>query len=119
MSSSEAEDGVVASRLEVIAIEEAAAVPLETFSGAELAYARSKSDPLRRLAARLAAKRAAAGLLALELVEVEVLPARGGPPTLRLSPRGVARLRERGASRTLVSLTHGRTDAAAAVLLLR
>jgi holo-[acyl-carrier protein] synthase len=119
MSSPGADDGVVASGLEVISIQEAAAAPLELFSPAELAYARSKSDPVRRLAARLAAKRAAAGLLALDLDDVEVLPARGGPPTLRLSARGEARLRERGASRTLVSLTHGRTEAAAAVLLLR
>ena len=37
MSSYEAADGVEASGLEVIAIEEAAAVPVETFSGAELA----------------------------------------------------------------------------------
>ncbi len=108
----------MARALEVVAIEEAAVVPPETYSEAERHYARSKSDPVRRLAARLAAKRAAAGLLGLDPAEVEVLPARGAPPQLRLSARGEARLRELGARRALVSLTHGRTHAAAAVLLL-
>lgn len=89
------------------------------FSGAEWAYARSKRDPERRLAARLAAKRAAAALLGgVELSEIEVLPARGGPPTLSLSMRGRDRLRALGARRVLVSLTHGVAHAAASVLLL-
>jgi len=116
--SSDADHGVVAGALRVIAIEEAERVPAATFSEAERRYAASKSDPVRRLAARLAAKRAAAELLAVVPEDFEVLPARGGPPSLRLSPAADAALRERGARRTLVSLTHGRTHAAAAVLLL-
>ncbi|HET7292108.1 MAG TPA: holo-ACP synthase [Vicinamibacteria bacterium] len=119
MSSLAEGDGVVASALEIVAIEEAAGVSPESFSAAEQAYAASKSDPVRRLAARLAAKRAAAHLLAVDPAEVEVLPARGGPPRLRLSPRAERNLAELGARRTLLSLTHGRTHAAAAVLLLR
>jgi phosphopantetheinyl transferase (holo-ACP synthase) len=72
------------------------------------------------LAVRLAAKRAVLKLLGegLDLGDVEVLPARGGPPSLRLSPRALGRLRSLGAARTLVSLTPGRTHAAAAVLAL-
>jgi holo-[acyl-carrier protein] synthase len=116
--SSAPDQGVVASALEVVAIEAAEAVPPGTFSPAERRYAASKSDPARRLAARLAAKRAAAGLLGVELGEVEVLPARGGPPALRLSAAGRRALHGRGAARVLVSLTHGRSHAAAAVLLL-
>lgn len=119
MSSVADGEGVIASALEVLSIEEASSVPPGTFSEAELAYARSKSDPARRLAARLAAKRAAALLLAIDPAEIEVLPARGGPPRLRLAERAQAKLEERGARRILVSLTHGRTHAAAAVLLLR
>jgi phosphopantetheinyl transferase (holo-ACP synthase) len=119
VSSAADDDGVVASALEVVAIEEVDRVPAGTFSEAEWAYARSKSDPERRLAARLAAKRAAARLLAVELAEIEVLPARGAPPRLKLSARAAKSLAGLGASQSLVSLTHGRTHAAAAVLFVR
>lgn len=110
---------VVLSALEVLEIDEVSRVPPETFTPAERAYASSKSDPKRRLAARLAAKRAVAGLLGVQAVDVEVLPGRGGPPRLKLSAHAEERLAAVGASSTLVSLTHGRTHAAAAVLLLR
>jgi phosphopantetheinyl transferase (holo-ACP synthase) len=116
--SSDAQHGVVAAALRVVAIEEAACVPAATFSDAERRYAASKSDPLRRLAARLAAKRAAAELLGVAPAEVEVLPARGGPPGLRLTPAAERAREALGARRVLLSLTHGRSHAAAAVLLL-
>jgi holo-[acyl-carrier protein] synthase len=115
--------GVVASTVEVTAIaevdrERAAAAP---FTLEELAYAGSKSDPERRLAARLAAKRAAVRLLGSGVAEsdFEVVRGAGGPPRLRLSARARARLADLGARRVLVSLTHGREYAAASVLLLR
>jgi len=114
-------DGVVASAREVVPIGDVERLDsAAVFTPGELAYAASKSDPERRLAARLAAKRAAAALLGdgIGVSDVEVLPGRGGPPRLRFSPRAEARLRERGAARALVSLTHGRTHAAASVLLL-
>ncbi|PYQ11429.1 MAG: 4'-phosphopantetheinyl transferase [Acidobacteria bacterium] len=117
-------DGVVASALEVLEIAEVARL-LEggphPFSAEELAFARARSDPERRLAARLAAKRAAARLLGGDVTpaDVEVWRRPGGPPRLRLSSRAEDRLRERGADQTLVSLTHERRHAAAAVLLLR
>ena len=120
-----AHDGVVASALEVVEIVEAAQLLAEgdagPFSVAERAYAHAKRDPARRLAARLAAKRAAAGLLGagVTLRDVQVLRGRFGPPRLELSERAQARLAELGASRALVSLTHGDAHAAAAVLLLR
>lgn len=113
-------DGVVASALEVLEIVAVSSEPDTTFTEAERRYARSKSDPARRLAARLAAKRAAARLLGPGIVpgEIEVRPARGGPPSLAFSDGAAARLRQLGAVRALVSLTHGRAHAAAAVLLL-
>jgi phosphopantetheinyl transferase (holo-ACP synthase) len=118
------EDGVVASALEVLEISEVA--PLlagggHPFSAEELAFARARSDPERRLAARLAAKRAAARLLGGDVspADIEVRRQAGSPPRLHLSPRAQARLRERGADEILVSLTHERRHAAAAVLLLR
>jgi holo-[acyl-carrier protein] synthase len=116
------DEGVVASALELIEVEEVArllAAGAEgLFTEAERAYAGSKPDPERRLAARLAAKRAAARLLGVPLREVEVLRDPGCPPRLRFSALAQERLRELGAVRALVSLTHERRHAAAAVLLL-
>jgi holo-[acyl-carrier-protein] synthase len=119
----------VASARELVEVEEVERLLAESrgadeaspFSAAELRYARSKADPARRLAARLAAKRAAARALGDGITpgDVEVVRARYGPPHLRLSPRAATRLREKGASRALVSLTHERRHAAAAVLLVR
>lgn len=107
---------------EVVPIDEVGRLeaPSSFFTAEERAYAASKSDPARRLAARLAAKRTAAALLGggIAPADIEVLAARGGPPRLSLSPRASARLRELGAERALVSLTHGRTHAAASVLFL-
>jgi holo-[acyl-carrier protein] synthase len=113
-------DGVVAEALEVVEIDGAAADE-DAFTPDELRYAGSKSDPERRLAARLAAKRAALRVLGegLALREVEVVRGPGGPPSLRLSPRAQARCASLGGGRFLVSLTHGRTHAAASVLLVR
>jgi holo-[acyl-carrier protein] synthase len=113
---------VVAEGLEVLEIAEVAALPdPEVFTAGERAYAASKSDPERRLAARLAAKRAAAALLGggVGPAEVEVRRQRGAPPDLAFAPRAQARLEALGASRALVSLTHGRTHAAALVVLVK
>jgi len=120
----EDDDGLVAEAVEVLEIAEVAGVLARgpgPFSEAELAYARDKSDPERRLAARLAAKRAAVRLLGGNVAEddVEVLRGPGGPPRLRLSARAEERLAHLGAARALVSLTHGREHAAATVLLVR
>jgi holo-[acyl-carrier protein] synthase len=118
------EDGVVASAFALIEIAEvdrlAAAGGPSVFTSGEESYARSKSDPERRLAARLAAKRAAAGVLGdgVTLQEIEVVRGRYGPPGLRLS--GVARERmvKLGGKTALVSLTHERRHAAAVVVFL-
>ncbi|HVR70935.1 MAG TPA: ACP synthase [Vicinamibacteria bacterium] len=120
------EHGVVASAIELLEIADALALtqapPAESpFSDEERAYAFARSDPDRRLAARLAAKRAALRLLGgeLGLRDVEVVRGRGGPPRLRLSARARERMAALGAGATLVSLTHERRHAAASVLLLR
>ena len=114
-------DGVVGRALVVLEIEEVERLLSSggsPFTDRELAYARSKSDPVRRLAARLAAKRATREILDVRLEDVEVVAGRGGPPTLRLLPPAAERLRERGGARLLLSLTHERRHAAALVLLL-
>ena len=125
MSESGTEDGVVASAVCVVAIQEAEALLTAggeaVFSEGELAFARARVDPARRLAARLAAKRAAVRLLGAGVLERQVEVVRGdfGPPRLRLAGRARDRLAALGASRALVSLTHERGHAAALVLLLR
>lgn len=122
------QDGVVGAALEVIEIADVKPLlelqaddPGSTWSGEELAYARARRDPERRLAARLAAKRAALRLLGAGFTARDAWIRRGrhGPPQLLLSERARRRLGELGAERALVSLTHGRAHAAAAVLLLR
>jgi len=119
------DDGVVSSGVEIVTVEETerllgkgAEAP---FSGEELRYARARVDPGRRLAARLAAKRAACRLLGKGALEREVEVVRGehGPPELRLAGAARDRLRALGAGRALVSLTHERRHAAALVVLLR
>ena len=125
MSAPAPEDGVVGSAVEIVALEEAEALLASgadaVFSPGELAFARARSDPGRRLAARLAAKRAAVRLLGGGSLprEVEVVRGDYGPPRLELAGRARERLAALGASRALVSLTHERRHAAALVLLLR
>ena len=119
------EDGVVASAFALVEIEEVRRLRSgegpRVFSSGEEAYARARQDPDRRLAARLAAKRAACRLLGGEvtLVDVEVVRGRYGPPALGLSEKARRRLHALGARDTLVSLTHERRHAAAVVLFLR
>jgi holo-[acyl-carrier protein] synthase len=121
----EEEDGVVASGVEIVDVAEAEGILADggrgLFSEGELRYARERSDPGRRLAARLAAKRACCRLLGGGLGESDVAVERGayGPPSLLFSSRARERLHAVGATRALVSLTHERSQAAALVLLLR
>jgi len=88
------------------------------FTPEERRYAESKADPERRLAARWAAKKAAARLLGPNVApeEVEVLRSHGAP-RLQLAGRAAARHQELGGGRLHVSLTHGATHAAASVVL--
>jgi len=125
VSESPSDDGIVASAVEVVEVEEAARL-LEAgddsvFSPEELAYARARVDPARRLAARLAAKRAACRLLGNGIAprDITVVRDEHGPPAVVLSPRARDLLRALGADRALVSLTHERRHAAALVLLAR
>lgn len=118
------DDGVVAEAFVLVDISEVASLVGDEaealFTARELAYARSKSDPERRLAARLAAKQAASQLLGSGLGPSDVEVVRGhGAPRLSFSPAAQARLAALGATRAVVSLTHERQQAAASVLLLR
>lgn len=112
---------MLAHALEVVAIAEVGGTEAAVFTAGERAYAESKSDPQRRLAARLAAKRAAVRALGgvVALHDVEVRHGRGGPPTLHLRGAAAMRLRELRGDSVIVSLTHGVAHAAASVLVLR
>lgn len=118
------DDGVVASTVELVEVEEVerllASGDTAAFTASELAFAHARSDPARRLAARLAAKRAALRLVGPELAaqDFEVVRGEHGPPSFRLSARAQQRLGALGAQRLLVSLTHERSHAAALVLML-
>jgi len=90
----------------------------DSFSAEERRYAASKSDETRRLAARWAAKLAAARALGggVRPEDVEVVRDHGAP-YLRLAAAAEARRVALGSPRLLVSLTHGVTHAAASVVL--
>jgi holo-[acyl-carrier protein] synthase len=124
MAAEALDDGVRASTVELVEIQEVdrllASGETSAFSASELDFAHARADPARRLAARLAAKRAAIRLLGPELAprDFEVLRDEHGPPSLRLSARARERLAALGAARLLVSLTHERRHAAALVALL-
>ncbi|GAB4222789.1 MAG: holo-[acyl-carrier-protein] synthase [Acidobacteriota bacterium] len=89
----------------------------------ERAYCLRKRDPVPSLAARFAAKEAAAKALGTGLArgvwfrDIEVVRAETGEPGLRFH-RGAQRMADlRRATRGLLTLTHGR-DAAVAVVVL-
>ena len=120
-----AEDGVVASAFALVEIGEVACLGTgggerSPFTAGERGYAEATTDPERRLAARLAAKRAAAGVLGddVALQEIEVVRGRYGPPSLRVSGVARERMTDLGAKAALVSLTHERRHAAAVVVFL-
>ncbi len=115
--------GVLADAREIVEIAEIAAMrergEIEgRFTPEERRYADSKVDPDRRLAARWAAKKAAARVLGpgVKAQDVEVLRGRGAP-RLALSGSALARHRELGGGPIHVSLTHGLAHAAASVVL--
>ena len=89
----------------------------------ERAYCLNRRDPVPSLAARFAAKEAAAKALGTGIAQgvrfrdIEVVRSRSGEPALRL--HGAARriADQRRADRSLLTLTHGR-DAAVAVVVM-
>ena len=117
-------DGVVASAFEIVRVEETERLTDsergQLFSRDELAYALRRRDPERRLAARLAAKRAARLALGGDVRECDISVERrpGAAPTLRLEGAAAERLKALGAVSSLVSLTHEGDLAAASVVLL-
>jgi holo-[acyl-carrier protein] synthase len=94
------------------------------FTEGELAYCRSRRDPIPHLAARFAAKEAGlkalgTGLrLGVNWRELEVRRERGQAPTLVLSGRSRAIGEAKGGRRVLLTLTHEGEYACAQALLV-
>ena len=94
------------------------------FTGEELAYCLRRRRPEEHLAARFAAKEAALKALGTGLAmgirwrEIEVRRGRGEAPTIHFSGKMSDLSQERGATRSLVSLTHDGEYAMAQVLLV-
>lgn len=94
------------------------------FTDGELAYCRSRRDPIPHLAARFAAKEAGLKALGTGLSlgvnwrELEVRREGGQPPTLLLHGRSKAIGEARGGRRVLLSLTHEGDYAFAQAMLI-
>lgn len=90
----------------------------------EIEYSKGHVDPAPFLAARFAAKEAASKAFGtgigkkLGWRDIEVRKHEGGEPYVVLHEKGEAMARERGITRTMISLTHTRTHAAAVVILI-
>ena len=93
------------------------------FTDAETAYAGSHHRPMEHLAARFAAKEAAAKALGTGVAErvalrdLEIVSRDSGQPQLVLHGVASELAEEMGVTRTHVSLTHTATHAAAVVIL--
>ncbi len=93
------------------------------FSSAEIAYCRSRPDPVPHFAARFAAKESClkavpgTSLEKLSLLDVVVLRADDGQPQLDLTGRLGAFVEAMGTVRLHVSLTHTKEVAAAVVII--
>lgn len=94
------------------------------FLPTETSYALSQSRPVAHLAARFAAKEAAAKAFgtgigeSLSWLDLEIGRHANGGPFLRFHAKGADLALSRGVSRSLISLSHTQTLASATVALL-
>ena len=94
-----------------------------TYTEAEAAYCAARKVPWERYAARFGAKEAVmkamgVGLGAVDLVEIEVVRAESGQPSIRLTGRAAALAAERGIIGWHLSLSHARDLAQATAIAL-
>ena len=93
------------------------------FTETEIEYCELRASKLASYAARFAAKEAAMKALGTGWAEgvgwreIEVVRAESGAPVIKLHGRALERMRELGAARAHVSLTHSRDIAMAQVIL--
>jgi holo-[acyl-carrier protein] synthase len=116
-------DMVEIDRIERLAEEHEARFVRKYFTAAEISYAESHHRPGEHLAARFAAKEAAAKALGTGIAErvhmrdLEIVARDSGQPRLVLHGAAAELAKEMGVTRTHVSLTHTKTHAAAVVVL--
>ena len=93
------------------------------FTEGEISYCERRASKLASYAARFAAKEAAMKALGtgwsdgVGWMDVEVVSEQSGAPALRLHGRALERMREIGATKAHISLTHSGNLAIAEVLL--
>lgn len=93
------------------------------YTAGEIEYCMRKKNSAESLAARFAAKEAAAKALGTGIsrgvswLELEVTRAPGAAPRMRLHGRAAARAASLGVGRISLSLTHGRDQAMAVVIM--
>jgi holo-[acyl-carrier protein] synthase len=93
------------------------------FTDAEWSYCLSRPNPSQSLAARFAAKEAAMKALrrgwpgGIAYRDIEVVRTPSGAPSLKFSGSAAERAAHCGAQRSVVSLTHDQSIAAATVIL--
>jgi holo-[acyl-carrier protein] synthase len=117
-------DMVDIARVEQLLERHPARAATKLFTIRETEYARTRAQPARHYAARLAAKEAAFKALAgndlaraIAWREIEVLPADGGPPGLVLHGRAAERAAQLRASKLWLSMSHADSSAVAFVIL--
>ena len=94
------------------------------FSAVEQDYCKDKVDPAPCLAARFAAKEAAAKAMGTGFgpefgwLDCEISNGEAGEPVLSFSEKGQSLLKSKGGSRALISLTHLEAVASAIVILI-
>lgn len=94
-----------------------------TFTEAEQAYADQKRDPTERYAARWAAKEAVmkamgVGLGEVAMIDIEVVRAQNGAPSIQLYETAAARAVELGVTEFKITLTHTESLAQAIAVAL-
>lgn len=104
-------------------LERTPSIKERTFTAAERAYADSKNDPTERYAARWAAKEAVmkamgVGLGEVAMVDIEVVRAESGAPSVRLHGTASAKANELGITSWMITLTHTESLAQAIVVAL-
>jgi holo-[acyl-carrier protein] synthase len=116
-------DLVEISRIEQVFARRGDRFRTRVFTEAESSYCEGRASKFASYAARFAAKEAAMKAIgtgwadAVGWKEIEVVNAANGKPALRLYGRALECMRELGASRAHVSLTHSRDLAIAEVIL--
>jgi holo-[acyl-carrier protein] synthase len=116
-------DLVEVSRIEQVFSRRGERFRRRVFTDAEISYCEGRASKFASYAARFAAKEAAMKALgtgwaeAMAWREIEIVGGPGGKPMLELNGQALERMRQLGASKAHVSLTHSGDFAIAEVIL--